>query len=431
MIPTWGQQRGGATLSLDFINNDSVLDSRITFTRASTATYYDSTGTLQTAAINAPRFDYNPSTLAARGLLIEEARTNSVVQSANFGTTWVTTSLGSVTVDATASPSGATDADLFNEGTATSTHAATQTISTTAASTYTISCFFKNISRQWVGLAVSTTTTAYASAKFDILNGVVGSTSATGTGYSIVSSSITTLPNGWYRCSLTFVAGSTSASAVARVFMATDGTTFTASNAGMESYTGTSKQIYAWGAQFELGAFATSYIPTTTAAATRSADLATMTGTNFSSWYNQSQGTFVTQFVWEGLKTVAGQRVITTDDGTTTNQMQQGAGSSNALLTTLTTAGATEVNTSTPATTFVAGTVYKSALAYATNNTVAALNGTIGTTDTVCAMPTALTTFRFSPNASTPTVVNANVWFASLKFYPIRLPDGTLQGLTA
>jgi hypothetical protein len=50
----------------------------ITFTRASTATYFDATGTLQSAAIDVPRLDYDPATLAARGLLIEEQRTNSI-----------------------------------------------------------------------------------------------------------------------------------------------------------------------------------------------------------------------------------------------------------------------------------------------------------------------------------------------------------------
>jgi hypothetical protein len=49
--------------------------------------------------------------------------------------------------------------------------------------------------------------------------------------------------------------------------------------------------IYAWGAQVEAGAFATSYIPTTTTSLTRNADAVGMTGTNFSDWYNASQGT--------------------------------------------------------------------------------------------------------------------------------------------
>lgn len=64
-------------LDLNFLSGGAI-DPRIAFTRASGATYYDSTGTLQTATSNTPRLDYDPTTLALRGLLIEEQRTNAI-----------------------------------------------------------------------------------------------------------------------------------------------------------------------------------------------------------------------------------------------------------------------------------------------------------------------------------------------------------------
>jgi len=63
-----------ATFALNFLTG--ALDSGVTFTRGTTATFVGSDGLIQTAAINAPRFDYDPVTLAAKGLLIEEQRTN-------------------------------------------------------------------------------------------------------------------------------------------------------------------------------------------------------------------------------------------------------------------------------------------------------------------------------------------------------------------
>ena len=69
-----------AALDLSFMTPGS-LDGRITFARAGTATYFDSSGNMQVAAANAPRWDYNPSTLVLNGLLIEESRTNIIKNS--------------------------------------------------------------------------------------------------------------------------------------------------------------------------------------------------------------------------------------------------------------------------------------------------------------------------------------------------------------
>jgi len=70
--------------------NNGVLAPFVTFTRASTATYFDAAGVMQTAAVNTPRIDYDPDTLELRGLLIEEQRTNLLLNSAALSTQSVT-----------------------------------------------------------------------------------------------------------------------------------------------------------------------------------------------------------------------------------------------------------------------------------------------------------------------------------------------------
>ena len=112
----------------------------------------------------------------------------------------------------------------------------------------------------------------------------------TGSG-TVNNSFISNIGNGWYRC----IAIGT-ASAVTGVY-------FNISNTATQlAYSGDGTSgIYLWGAQLEAGSFATSYIPTVASQVTRAADVAVMTGTNFSSWYNQSEGTILSQGISNSL----------------------------------------------------------------------------------------------------------------------------------
>lgn len=75
----------GPSINFNFVESGALYP-EITFTRASTGTYFDAAGNLQSAAIDAVRFDYNPSTLQCNGLLIEQQRTNSIRNNTMVGT---------------------------------------------------------------------------------------------------------------------------------------------------------------------------------------------------------------------------------------------------------------------------------------------------------------------------------------------------------
>ena len=70
-------------LVLDFTTG--ALPDGVSFTRAGSATYFDAAGVLQTALADVPRFDHNPVSGALRGLLIEESRTNQLLNSGFAG----------------------------------------------------------------------------------------------------------------------------------------------------------------------------------------------------------------------------------------------------------------------------------------------------------------------------------------------------------
>lgn len=269
----------GASPSLNLDFTSGALDSRITFTRASTATYFDSTGTMQSAATNTPRFDYDPASLQMRGLLIEEARTNSFVQSGDFNNAaW--TKVNSTLSAGVSAPDGTTNARgiISNAGVV---GYCSVSFTPVAGTAYTVSCFLKAGSLTQVILLLPGTWWADAvtrTAQF-ILSGNGSIQSTTGGG---ASATIQPCSNGWYRCAITATPDTAAAGGVqmARATANGDGATV---------------QHYAWGAQLEAGAFATSYIPTAAAAATRQSDNANMI-IGGASWFNPNAGTLYAEY---------------------------------------------------------------------------------------------------------------------------------------
>lgn len=263
----------------------AVLDSRVTFTRTgNTATVTNSSGYVVPINADLPRFDFNPTTLTCKGLLIEESRVNLLLRSEDFSTTWYNTD-SSEQLNAIVSPGNTLTADKLVEGTLNVFHAIQQDIASVSLSSYTFSVFAKYGQRNiqlWFGFA---NVAGNPVANFDLQNGVLGTTSGS------ITSTIENYGNGWYKCSATVT------SAVTVAFSCFIGLTTSPSAGRAQSYTGDGTSgAYIWGAQLEQGSFGTSYIPTVASQVTRTADTATMTGINFSSWYNASEGAVCCEF---------------------------------------------------------------------------------------------------------------------------------------
>lgn len=388
---------------LNFVSSNT-LDSRITFTRASTATFVGSNGLIQSAAINSPRFDYDPVTLAPKGLLIEEQRVNLLLRSEEFdNASWIKFN-ATVTADATTSPDGTTNADKLVENTAVSAqHRVSQAVTTAIGTSYTYSAYVKAGERTSVQLRVIGATT-FAATTVNLINGTLSGTIGVGV--------ITNAGNGWYRVSITGTADSILSTCYINLV-----------NAGNITYTGDGTSgAFIYGADIEAGAFATSYIPTVASQVTRSADVATMTGTNFSSWYNASAGTFVSQFT---NSTISGTRsVLDANDSTANESIRLRTVTTNPTFT-VTDGGVDQADID--AGTVAANTTYKMAGAYAANNFAASISGGAAVTDVSGTLPT-VTQLQIGA-AAAGNIFNGRI--ASISYYNTRLANDTLQALTA
>ena len=259
------------SLKLDFANA-RALDPRITFERASTATYVGRDGLIKTAGEDEARFDHDPTTGESLGLLIEESRTNllsySDLTSGASGSWWinggptvsqgsnVTAPDGTLTAWNTVYNGASGDGNLYR---------GSGEVTTTNSTSYTISVWAKaNPSNTYIaGIAIRTFNDDHR-VNFNLLTGsYISLTEGSPTDHSIIP-----YPNGWYRCSMTFTSGTDGNQGVQFYLVTSTGST------SLNSAGANGEEIYMWGAQMEAGTFPTSYIPTSGSTATRAVDTA-------------------------------------------------------------------------------------------------------------------------------------------------------------
>lgn len=278
--------------------------------------------TTTTALVN-PRFDYNPTTLACNGLLIEEARTNLLVNSKSDGT-----------------------------------NLATQTV-TSAATAYTLSFY--------------------------------------GTGSIVLSGTHSATVNGTgaYPTRTTYTFTPTAGSLTLTV-------------SGTVQY-----------ANLEAGSFATSFIATAGSAAIRNADVAKMTGTNFSDWWNDTMGSANISVIPKSTSGI--KPLFQMDDNTANNIISLRGNVENPELYIKAITDQVQID----AGTIVVNTAYKLTGAWNTDNCAAAQNGAAAVTDTSATIPT-VTQARIGSDGTN----YANAWLQKISYWPQRITNNETQAFS-
>jgi hypothetical protein len=406
------------TFSRDFAGEKTLNNGTgpaITFTRASIGTFFDANGTLQTASNDTPRFDHDPADGASRGLLIEESRINSIRNSQAGGasagvmpTNWtLTANANGVTseVIGVGTENGLAFVDIKVSGTPTAnggvypTPESANHIAATSGQTWTFSGHYKLVG----GSLSNAVTRIYSSERGS------GGASLAGTSQAITPTSASLASQ---RASVT------------RVF--NNGSTNFALGFYEIAYTNGNAidiTLRIAAPQLEQGAFPTSYIPTTAAAVTRSADSAVVTP--ISSFYNASEGTLFAEY--SGAQVGASSRIIARfNDNTTSNQIGLNATSPNKVPAGSAVSAGSSVFSSTIGSAPSDSEMLKFISVFKTDDFIAARGGTLGSADTSGAMPSGLTHFYLGQAIS----AHINGHIRKIAYWPRRLSNALLQSLT-
>jgi hypothetical protein len=369
------------------------------FTLTTTAPITNYIPVLLTAPVNEARFDHNPVTRESLGLLIEEQRTNLFTYSSDFSNAaWTKTALN-LTSNTIVAPDGTLTGSKISTTTGTFQSGLVSTGFLTSGNS-SISVYAK--ASEAPILQIATFTYGNFQCYFNLTTGVSNGTAG-------FTRTMTDVGNGWWRCT---VSGTLTASGNF-IFIPM------AVNSGLNPAP-IGQGIYLWGAQYEAGSFATSYIPTEASQVIRSADVASMTGTNFSSWYNPAEGTLYAESA-SFTNTGSGGDIFTLTDSTNTNFVCIYRGFTSNFMLVLTN-GTVYQNTTIG--TVAVGVYGKVSMSYGSSAAGVTNGGTVVAGNNLQLI--SLNTARIFSGANG----NNFGYIKKIAYYPIRVTNAQLQALT-
>jgi hypothetical protein len=329
-------------------------------------------------------------------LLLEKQSTNLLSYSEQFDDAVWSKNSASITANTTTSPDGTTNADTLTL-TALSGHIAQLLTKSASAITYTLSCYIKAGTSSLARISMSDYLTGQADGIINLSTQTI--TASNGT-WSSASASINNMGNGWYYCRLTATSP-------------INGFVFTKiQNDGANSTT-----IQIWGAQLEASSYPTSYIPTTSASATRVADACFKTG--ISSLIGQTEGTMFLDFIFTNINDT--QVIMSLHDNANNKRVEIWANASSLYGFV---GGSSSFNIA--SLTATNGARYKVAVAYKSGDSAYYVNGTqIGTNSTTFTISLTSLIFDYWGGGYPP---NAKVNEAII--FKTRLTNAELASLT-
>ena len=378
-----------------------------------------------TSTINsAPRFDHNPTTGESLGLLVEESRTNSIRNNTMVGAVagtpgtnpnlWLYASTQSngltVSIVGTGVENGINYIDYRFNGTTVASPAGCaigfDNASAATGQTWTQSLYWK---------FAAGTTTGVNNWQLGIIETTAASVFVTGAFYTQAAPTANALITQRPVATRTLSGG------------ATVGLVSATLNIPVVGNTAIDFTLRIGLPQLEQGAFATSVIPTSTAAATRSADVATISGSNFSSWYRQDEGTVYGDYI--GVSNISGgtRRLVEIGiSGNTNDRIVVGYGATSLARLLVVVGGISQADL-TPS--VQQGLTVKLAAAFAANDFQLATNSSLSSVDSVGSVPSVS---ALSLGADFPGAANTNLngTIRRLCFWPKRLLASSLAAIT-